>query len=426
MELPCGNRVSRGQPGLIGMDMRELRALLARYRLPTSGTRLDLCRRIIQAINQNIIRRHDIQPGTSQPVVQIPPQSRSPPRPSSQPSRPVSPPRPISQSVTTPRPVTPPRRQVSPPQLRTEQIRVVEPAARPSSPPRRQLIIHPYTIPSDFCFDWHKCVQPGTRNGFDVLIIPPNTLLFKGVLADAKSRERYRRMQQMRHGGSQSLIYLADLPVAAWYAFASDNASGEYGKVITYRTTQPIYLLDMASLANYPRLTQLNVPESGVPGHGDVLDYAFGYKPETTKLKRISHPDIDFELSQWLCSLDLDGITGYGYLKLPGFHSELLICHPEDKIELYPLEYRFVVSYNPNVILETFKGQLTGREFTFAEITTPEMRVYPRYSSTNIYQPHHDPADAFLCQEPFISLRRQALMQSASAYRPYKPGDELC
>jgi hypothetical protein len=299
----------------------------------------------------------------------------------------------------------------------------------PSAPisQSHELMIRPYVIPSELCQDWHKCVRKGTHNGFDVLIIPTNTLLFRGVPADVKVQARRHQMRRRLHPNAMSNpIYLADLPVAAYYAFASDDICGEQGKIITYRTTQSINLLDMASLANYHRLAQMNVPPCGVPGHPDVLSYAFGYTPGTTQLKRISHRDIDLDLAQWLCSLNLGSISGYAYSKLPGFHSEILLCHPKNQLKLYPLEYRFVSYYNPDVVIETFQGHLTGRELTFPEIASSEMRVRPRYSTQDIYRPSHDSADAFLCQEPFISLRRQALMRNETLYRPYTPGDELC
>jgi hypothetical protein len=296
-----------------------------------------------------------------------------------------------------------------------------------TSPQSHKLMIRPYVIPSEFYIDWHKCVQKGTHNGFEVLIIPPNTLLFRGVPADAKVQARRQQMRQRLHPThTHKAIYLADLPVAAYYAFASDDVAGEQGKIITYRTTQPINLLDMASVSNYPRLAQMNVPPCGVPGHSDVLSYAFGYTPGMTQLRRISHPDIDAIVSQWLCSLNLGGISGYAYLKLPSFHSEILMCQPRNHLTLYPLEYRFVSYYNPNGIIETFQGHLTGRELTFPEIASSEMQVRPRYSTHGIYRPRHDSADTFLCQEPFISLRREVLMKYVTPYRPYTPGDELC
>jgi hypothetical protein len=399
MNLECGTRVIRGQPGLIGMDVAELRALLVRHQLSTAGTRATLCQRIIEAINRNVISRAEIhapiQPApqtTSQPVSQPVPASQPAAQPAAQPSQSI-------RSSTSP-------------------------TRRSSSPTQ------PYVIPPELCRDWHECVQRGTHNGFDVLIIPPNTLLFKGIKASAEQRARVARRLRQREPITTEVTYVGDLPIAAHYAFASDMTQGEQGKIITYRTTQPIILLDMESIRNYQRLSQMNVPHLEDDEFSDILNYTFGYTPGRTQLpselKRYSDYDHDVQLSQWLCSRDLDGITGYGYLKLPGFHSELLICQPQDKLELYPLEYRFVSYYNPDVVIETFNGHVTGRELTFPQISSREMRVRPHYNTYAIYEPHQDPSDAFLCQEPFVSRRREALIRTADADRPYQPGDELC
>lgn len=351
MEIEFGTKVVRGKPGLIGMDVQELRALLAKYKLPTNGNRADLGARINDAIRRGVILHTAI--GLNVPA-----------------------------AVTT--------------------------VVKPKSPP----------VTEKPCLDWHLCVQKGTQNGYDVLIIPENTLLFKGVNIVRKPQRTDKRASP----GS----YFADRSVAAHYAFGSDMISGEQGKVITYRTTKPVYVLDMTSINNYRKLHQFEVPKLQYPEFPDIISYTFGYRPEKEQLQRYSDFDQDEELVQWLCGLNLGDVSGYGYLKLPGFHSEIMICNWENKMELYPLEYRFVTYYNTDKIIETWKGEVTGKEFSFEEMSSPEIKVRPKYSMYHIYNPTKNPTDSFLCKEPFVSLRRQHLIKYADNQEPYHEGDEHC
>lgn len=278
--------------------------------------------------------------------------------------------------------------------------------------------------------DWHPCVQKDNVHGYDILIIPENTLLFKGVNTIPKPI----RADKKTSPGS----YFGNLSVAAYYAFSSDMIQGEHGKVITYRTTKPIYVLDMTSINNYRKLYQHPIPESMGPNSINILTYTFGYTPEKEQLRRCSHLDIDSELVKWLYNLNLKDIDGYGYLKLPGFHSEIMIFNTQtegifdykDKMELYPLEYRFVSYYNTNVIIETWKGDITGKELSFEQLSSDEIKVSPKYNMTWIYDPtqkksqglnmeidaqslrsFHNRSDSFLCKEPFVSLRQQHLIK---------------
>jgi hypothetical protein len=55
MSMSCGNRAAKGQPGIAGMKVNELKELLRHHGLETSGRRADLCDRILDAHSQNLI-----------------------------------------------------------------------------------------------------------------------------------------------------------------------------------------------------------------------------------------------------------------------------------------------------------------------------------------------------------------------------------
>lgn len=263
---------------------------------------------------------------------------------------------------------------------------------------------------NDIITDWTKSISKNKFGQFDVIIIPKNTLLHHGMHVYEKNNLYGRKMNN----------FFGNLPVASYYAFSSDYSKGEHGKVITYMTVDDLILLDMDSLDNYDRLYKLC---SDVPKYidKDVIEYAFGYNHKEKQLKRYSHPLIDCAFVKWLSKINLQGIDGYSYIKLPGFHSEVFIFKIRDKINRYPLEYRFVKTYKREHIIETFNGEYTGNDIPVSSLSynIPKEKfisendpisydthtVYPRTDPNDVYYPRDIVSDKFLLKEPFISLR---------------------
>ena len=261
------------------------------------------------------------------------------------------------------------------------------------------------------CKDWNVCAIKSTLDGWDVINIPKNTYIYRGVSVSKENKPKKKPLG----------IFYANLAIAAWYAFSSDFQKGEHGKIISFITKRDIYLLDMESLSNYKKLYQLNIP---VPQSGfkdmDIVQYGFMYENKKSmveqSLRRRSDARIDKIFVNWLCQLSLGKITGYAYLNLPGFHNELVICTTEDVISPSPYEYRFVIYYSPSVIVETFNGELTDEDIPFSTLTflmgkNKLHKVKPKYNIYSIYCPTNSKSDAFLKKEPFVTLRNKYLLE---------------
>lgn len=168
-----------------------------------------------------------------------------------------------------------------------------------------------------------KYREPST--GYEYWIIPANTLLYKGT-----------RVTFPDDTLPEAPSFYATLDVASYYAFEGEKYKGEYGKVITARTTDDIRVLDLSSLKS---LNQLRKKLS--PNQLEDLDYAFG---TTTEVDRYSNETIDKDLVEWVCRM---GFEGFGYPKIKsqqhivGFHNEVVICK-NDKLVRGDLEYRVI------------------------------------------------------------------------------------
>ena len=357
--------MSKIDPALLSPDRRagsytveQMKAFARELNLPVSGTKAELYDRLIKSIQQK-------------------PVAAKPRAPSPKPRAPS----PVAIKPRAPSPV----------------------AIKPRAP-------SPVAAKPNVCKDWRTCVQKGKYNGFDVLILPANTLLYKGVYLKGAPGAN----AQPRGVGS----YFANFPVAASYAFASPWANAEQGKIIVFEVINPIYLLDMTSIDNYDKIWKSLPLEVQ-----SAISNSFGYVPPWNNIRRKSKYEEDIKIVNWLCSKNLDGIVGYGYTQLPGFHSEVLICNPEDKVKLLPIEYRFSIDYNPSVLLETRNGILTGVEIPTQSIPTNE--IIGNIVKWGIHNPRYitssDPSDQYLCYEPFVSAQKEYLQRTTD----YKDGDEF-
>jgi hypothetical protein len=251
------------------------------------------------------------------------------------------------------------------------------------------------------CFDWTQCVTKDNINGWDILIIPKGTLLFQGV----GIRKNYLRSIG-RISESYADNFFGNLAVASFYAFSSDIATGEYGKVLTFNVDKDIILFDADSVSNYDKIynSGISVPSSEI-GNQDLIEYAFGYTKGGT-LKRYSHELIDLAFVDWFCK-NFTNFNGYAYLNLPGLTTEVFICDLS-LLTVLDVEYRFVSYYDPKSILKVVSGEFTGETITFKDLPLfvggRKIDLRPNFSS--IYTPvKTQQSDKFLFDEPFMSKR---------------------
>lgn len=252
------------------------------------------------------------------------------------------------------------------------------------------------------CFDWTHCVTKKNINGWDTLIIPKGTLLFQGV----GIRKNYLRSIG-RIPESYTDNFFGNLAVASFYAFSSDIATGEYGKVLTFKVDKDIILFDADSVSNYDKIynSGISVPSSEI-GNQDLIEYVFGYTPKGRTLKRYSHELIDLAFVDWFCK-NFKEFDGYAYLNLPGLTTEVFICDLS-LLTVLDVEYRFVSYYDPKSILKVVSGEFTGETIKFKDLPLfvggRKIDLRPNFGS--IYTPvKTQQSDKFLFDEPFMSKR---------------------
>lgn len=256
-------------------------------------------------------------------------------------------------------------------------------------------------------YNWTDYVTSGKFKDWDVYIMPKGTPLYQGININPKRRRIHDYDERLMNN------FYGTLPIASYYAFSDERTKGEMGKIVGYRTTRKLYLLNMESIHNYERIYQIsnNIP-SGVASDEDIIQYAFGYKTGSDKLYRDSHYTIDKEFVNWFCDQKFDGIDGYTYLNLPGFHNEVFMCY--QNVEPTGYEYRFIQYFDPESIYETYNGLLTGKKIPQSElkyIANNKMNnVILKYNPYVIYRPKTN-KDLFLLQEPFLSLRNQHIQK---------------
>ncbi|AEQ33394.1 hypothetical protein CE11_01042 [Megavirus courdo11] len=189
-----------------------------------------------------------------------------------------------------------------------------------------------------------------------LIIIPSGTYIYRGT----KSKiDKYYQ---------SDYLFFSDFNTACWYAFASDFQRGEMGKVICMRLKKDIILLDMDDSKTFELLYQFgNVPK--YLDNEDVIQYAFGYdknKPINNQiLKRYSNNVIDQKFCKWFTESIVNiNIDGYGFFGNKNFHNEIMITNDsiQNKLELVPIEYRFVINQmnrsESKYLLEIYKGKI--------------------------------------------------------------------
>ena len=255
------------------------------------------------------------------------------------------------------------------------------------------------------CTDWQTCITRQKISGFTYIVLPKDTLLYKGVGIGKNVRPLV-----------EEALYAADLNVASYYAFQSERrGDAEYGKILVYSLQRDIYLLDMAELENYRALYKLGVEIPQYNKDVDIINYSFGYKKNQEKLERYSHPMIDGEFVDWLCKLDIPRLDGYAYEWMAKFHNEVVICNKKypNLIKLEPIEYRYTKYLNENAILKVINGEFTGQVIPFAELSYKagtkihNVQPYIKYRDTLYFPDIKLKEDAFLCSREFLNARTE-------------------
>lgn len=242
---------------------------------------------------------------------------------------------------------------------------------------------------SVLCDDWIKCSKIVTlANGWDVFEVPPGTILYKGVNIYDEDKNITNKP-----------MWFATLQQANMYAFSSDNTTGEFGKVVTFKVKTQLYLLNMESINNYNKIYSEGLAAGLPPSYEDgsnVLNYAFGYGTDPNNknyLRRNSFPGFDKELANWICNKKLDKISGWAYSKLPGFHEEIMICDATNNLVKLPIEYRFSNSYN-KAIIKTYNGNIVDL-LPINKDTIGSGHVKWRFSNIH-YKDDDDPSDNWI------------------------------
>lgn len=249
-----------------------------------------------------------------------------------------------------------------------------------------------------FCENWQTCITREIIGPFNYIILPANTLLYKGVSVGKKATV-------------ESGIYAADLSVASYYAFQykSRPPDAEYGLVQTYKTVEPLYLLDMEDINNYEAIYEMGLEVPKTMENRDLLEYAFGYIRGERSLKRYSEFTIDAELVKWLCGLNKT-LDGYAYEHIAGFHNEVVVCKNKGyKLVVEPVEYRYAKYYDYDSILKVKNGLYTGEKIPFSELEMSSSgQNYPIRPKDGgfVYFPSNRKEDRFLCTEEFHTARQ--------------------
>lgn len=193
--------------------------------------------------------------------------------------------------------------------------------------------------------DWKTVVEIGTKNGYDVYIIPKGTILYRGTSISVP------------HGNMKGgALFLGDFPLAAHYAYENNDVlRPSNGKIVEYETLQDIEVLNMNSITTLMELSK----KYNTTRTKDILQKTFGFKSGKGKINRYSDYETDGQLAEWYCSTT--GAAGYAIIDPPGFHSEVMLCD-QSLVRETGVEHRWIPFFDTKHIYETSDGQMTGKK----------------------------------------------------------------
>jgi hypothetical protein len=178
--------------------------------------------------------------------------------------------------------------------------------------------------------------------------------------------------------------FFGDLSIASFYGFSGDWHNRSFGKVVAYRITKNVIIIDTSNLENLQKLWTYN---------NEDFNYAFQWK--NNQFRRVSVSDADHGVMQFLHkNFTPLGIHGFGYTKIPKFHAELGLFDPPTVTQRTKFEYRLVAS---NTLIETYDGHFTGTVIDMKNTTIEyDNRQEKLYLDSDEYEPDRNNwADAF-------------------------------
>ena len=192
--------------------------------------------------------------------------------------------------------------------------------------------------------NWETMVTKKTEqhNGktYTYLVIPKNTYLYRGFPhGEPRNEWRFKRGEITKEEYEESKVYdkeeyyrklngifFGNLGVACWYAYNTDHGNKVNHTVIECIVLKPIHILDMSVWQNIKNV----VDDLRLEGNDiDIFEgtYGFDINNPTKPLERWSG-GVDDEMIElmlkWLKKKTSPKINGFGYSKLPGFHSEIV------------------------------------------------------------------------------------------------------
>ena len=236
----------------------------------------------------------------------------------------------------------------------------IAPPVQPPPPPHVQPPPPAEPIPqapNQLNDDWTTVAKKEKRGEWDVLVIPINTMLYRGVYIGKHDINNKRQKQQEN---LSEKYYYATFPIAGYYAFDQEyrNNSAQ-GKIISYKTNNDICILDMASMDNYKKLETIANKDLK-----EVLYRAFPLRRNA--IARDSDTKDDIIFAEEFCKLldtKIPEVSGYGYTSLPGFHSEIMICGEKQKQPiLQSTEWIWTPYFEEDYILEINNNEFTGEK----------------------------------------------------------------
>ncbi len=189
--------------------------------------------------------------------------------------------------------------------------------------------------------NWQLCSKKDVQNGWDVIVVAKNTILYHGTSADFPDDTV-----------PDFPAFFGDLKTSGHYAFRGDKRRGEFGKIITLQLKEEVTLLNITE-KNLDKLALL----SWFPSKD--FSYAFNYPipiyTDRIGLFRTSHRNYDAPVSKFFSQSTFDG---WGYIGMPGMHDEIVLCSNQKKVERYPVEYRFSTKFSTKILI-TRNGVVT-------------------------------------------------------------------
>ena len=279
---------------------------------------------------------------------------------------------------------------------------------------------------SQLCWNWVPCLKGTVSGGYDILMVPKDTVLFHGTSTTDRKMVDYSQNPDRRYVlkaiGDADIptvpAYFGALKTASWYAFANDVRRGEEGKVISVRTDRDVAVLAITR-NNLDRLIAAFPRKAPV----DAIAFAFPIGAVNRAGKhfdRVSDGYEDKVVTKWLCSVIPKlghRLQGWAFPNPRGFHDELVLCSKRG-VQRFPLEVRFASSGAPgDLVFVTWRGRIVDITDSASDLgwTGPRAILYNEFR----YEPVKGrTSDAFMFEPAWLD-RAEAIASGAAPRPPY-------